>query len=281
MDLIQKITEPRILNFESAESTASEIRASSVPANSTIEPESITTADDEVDGTQIATENVRKRRRFADPDAWKTKIRQAKRKAGEAYLDRKGKTHPEHRVEFTDCKCRYRCRDNFSEEQKSLFTEYYNLRDTSRQKEFLCSLVVETAVNRKRKRKEDSSVDKLVSRAYHLPDTEGNHIRVCQIFFLKTFAISKSVVNYALKYKSPHGAYRGRDKRKGRPAPNATPDRQVKAVCTFLAEIPKIPSHYCRKRSSRLYLAPDLNITKLYELYCAKVGDSAVKQHVF
>ncbi|KAF0721887.1 Uncharacterized protein FWK35_00025934, partial [Aphis craccivora] len=89
------------------------------------------------------------------------------------------------------------------------------------------------------------------------------------------------VINDALFNRSSNGFYNGRYKRKGKPAHNATPAYKVNKVRNFLNEIPKVPSHYCRKRSSRLYLTPDLSIANLYEIYSKKENSEAVNMNVF
>jgi len=96
-----------------------------------------------------------------------------------------------------------------------------------------------------------------------------------------TFSISKTVINDALFNRSSNGFYNGRDKRKGKPAHNATPANKVNKVRNFLNEIPKVPSHYCRKRSSRLYLPPDLSIANVYGMYSKKENSEAVNMNVF
>lgn len=91
---------------------------------------------------------------------------------------------------------------------------------------------------------------------------------------------SSTIIN-TVKFKIPSGKYKGRDKRKGKPAHNATPNTVVKAINRFLSDIPKAPSHYCRSRSYRLYLAPDLSIAKLFDMYCEKNPNKLAKKHVF
>lgn len=205
-----------------------------------------------------------------------------KRLAGESYIDRKGREILEKVVNLVDCQCRFKCRDAITvEQQKSLFQEYWSFGSTVRQKDFLCSLIEETAIARKRKRSEESGIDKTVSRSYKLPNGNSETIRVCQKFFCNTFAISKRIPTDALLHKSLNGTYRGQDKRKGRPATNVTPHEKVREIQAFLAAFPKVPSHYCRQRSSRLYLSPDLSIEKLYTLYKDKCGTEAVNLNVF
>ncbi|CAH1110537.1 unnamed protein product [Psylliodes chrysocephalus] len=223
----------------------------------------------------------RKRSRFANPSTWERNIRKQKRLAGESYIDRKGREISEKVVNLVDCQCRFKCRDAITvAQQKSLFQEYWSFGSTVRQKDFLCSLIEETAIARKRKRSEDSGIDKTVSRSYKLSNGNSETIRVCQKFFC-TFAISKRIPTDALLHKSINGTYRGQDKRKGRPATNVTPHKKVREIQAILAAFPKVPSHYCRQRSSRLYLSPDLLIEKLYTLYKDKCGPEAVNLNVF
>ncbi|XP_030747603.1 uncharacterized protein LOC115876055 isoform X2 [Sitophilus oryzae] len=223
----------------------------------------------------------RKRRGFAEPNLWKKNDRKLKQAAGQSYVDRKGIVRPRKQLKIIHCWCRFSCKNITITQQEALLEEYWSYADIARQKDHICSLVKEMPVVRKRKRKEDSEVDKKVSRAYFLPDGKGEVVRVCLPFFCTTFAISKKIVNDALFFKSVNGSYLGKDKRKGKPAHNATSKAKVQAVRRFLADFPKVPSHYCRQRSSRLYLAPDLTISKLYQLYTEREGPASVKEPVF
>ncbi len=61
-----------------------------------------------------------------------------------------------------------------------------------------------------------------------------------------------------------------------------TPARKITRLNSFINAIPKLPSHYSRKRSTCLYLEPGLNIPKLYSLYLEKVGpEDAVQIPIF
>ncbi len=227
----------------------------------------------------------RKRRRFADPSQWQRNVRKKNRATGQSYTDAGGTVRPQKVVvNKKDCSlCKFKCPEKISAAQRQvLMDQYYKFGNIARQKDFICGLVAETFVARKIKRDAASGVDKNVSRKYYLPDSDGEHNRVCLPFFCGTFGISKRIIDDTLAHSNETGVYIGRDKRKGRPASNATPDSQVKKIKKFLAEFPKVPSHYCRKRSSRLYLAPDLSITKLYELYCMQVKEKGpVSEAVF
>ncbi len=225
---------------------------------------------------------MKKRRRFADPNSWKRNVAKRSRVAGESYISQKGVQRPKKVMKTTNCECRFKCREKIStEQQQSIFKEYYSLGDSIRQKHFICSLIEEAPVVRRRKRMHDSGIEKKTSRFYFLPCGDEK-IRVCAKFFCNTFAFSKKTIEITLQHKSPNsGSYIGVDGRKGKPAHNATPKEIVNSIKSFLNRLPKVPSHYCRQRSQRLYLPPDLTITKIFELYCEENPDKLVREHVF
>ncbi len=225
----------------------------------------------------------RKRRRFAVEQEWKRNVQKKRRAFGESYTNYKKAVVPTKTVKETQCKeCRYHCSDKIPKvQQENLLKAYWSYGDASRQKDFICSLVTETTVAQKRKRDQGSERDKTFSRVYTLPNGSNENVRVCLPFFCATFSISKSIIKKALLYKSPQGTYKGHDRRKGRPAPNATPSGTIRAINRFLADFPKVPSHYCRARSNRLYLAPDLSIKKLHELYTNDTPSHPVTYRVF
>lgn len=248
----------------------------------------ITTSDPTLPGTSneiiSETPKTRKRKRFAVEEEWQRNVMKKKRALGQAYTNYKKIEKPAKTVvNKKDCtKCRYHCSEKIPKaQQDSLLAEYYTYGDVARQKDYICSLVSKTDVVRKRPRKMDSNVEKNWSKVYTLPNGENEKVRVCAEFFCATFAISKSVVEDAIKNKSPNGSYKGFDHRKGRPAPNATAPSTVKAVNRFLSKFPKVPSHYCRARSNRLYLSPDLSMQKLHELYSEKNENAPISYKVF
>lgn len=89
---------------------------------------------------------------------------------GQSYTDRKDRIVPARVLKSVDCKCRFQCRANITvEQQKSIFNVYWGMKNTEHQKAYLCSLITKENIHRKRKRCPDSTIDKTVSRKYHLP----------------------------------------------------------------------------------------------------------------
>lgn len=136
------------------------------------------------------------RRKVSGP-TWKSNIRKAQRRAGEAYINMKGEITPRKQPLEVDCSnCKFRCNNKFSvENQIMICNQYWRLADVSRQYLFLCSLVEERAV--KRHRREAISA-KSKSRFYYLPCDSGELKRVCRRFLCATFSITKSVIQLAL-----------------------------------------------------------------------------------
>lgn len=106
-------------------------------------------------------------------------------------MDRKGKVRPEKEVKSIDCKCRYSCKNVSAAQQKILLDEYWSKSDTARQKEYIGNLIQEMPIARKRKRNEDSGVEKKNSRVYCLPDGQGINVRVCSHFLAPYFQFLK------------------------------------------------------------------------------------------
>ena len=57
------------------------------------------------------------------------------------------------------------------------------------------------------------------------------------------------------------------DQRGRHPCVRKISENAINEIKLHITSFPKIESHYCRKTSKKQYLARDLNITKMYELY--------------
>ncbi|KAJ8967725.1 hypothetical protein NQ314_002671 [Rhamnusium bicolor] len=94
-----------------------------------------------------------------------------------------------------------------------------------------------------------------------------------------------TVIDLALKQRGPGGAYIGSDGRKGKPALNATSEASTNHVKKHIDMFPRMESHYCRRDTRKLYLASDLNITVMYnlyrEMYCSDENFKPVSINVY
>jgi hypothetical protein len=66
------------------------------------------------------------------------------------------------------------------------------------------------------------------------------------------------------------GIHLAEDARKDRKPHNLTPEEDVEFVMNHINSFPRVPSHYCRKDSTREYLGSELNLAIMYRLYVAK-----------
>ncbi|KAJ8934545.1 hypothetical protein NQ314_013286 [Rhamnusium bicolor] len=88
----------------------------------------------------------------------------------------------------------------------------------------------------------------------------------CKLYRI-TLCISHGPVDHALKGINENGVFDLPDKRGKKTPINKTPDIMLQKVKAHIESFPTMESHYCRKSSKRLYLDPNLSISKMYQLY--------------
>lgn len=84
--------------------------------------------------------------------------------------------------------------------------------------------------------------------------------------FLNTLGINKGVVDVAMRKRTSENTT-DCDKR-GKHIKKVTASLVLENVKSHIQSFPTVPSHYCRSTTKRHYLAPYLNITLMYKLYC-------------
>lgn len=117
-----------------------------------------------------------------------------------------------------------------------------------------------------KKRQKDSEKRKAaVSTTYFVPNTNGKLMKVCQKAFLNILKVSKDRVrriglHHFLNGEAPKER-RGGDRRSYKFA-----DKKLN-VKKFIERLRCVESHYCRGKSTRVYLHSDCSIHKLWKLY--------------
>ena len=204
------------------------------------------------------------RKRQSKPDAWKRNVKKQKRQSGCEYVNEKGKTVPARTLKHVNCaKCKFRCSEHFSEEQRTLiFRTYWNLSSYEKQRNFICQNVQENPTVRV------TTNRRCKSNAFYLP-LKSQRVRVCKKFFLSTIDIGKKSVTYAMK-KKQQGVFVGDDKRGKNTPKNKTPDASLDFIRTHIESFPTVASHYTRQHSARKYLNSNLTINTMYQLYREK-----------
>ncbi|CAG9773351.1 unnamed protein product [Ceutorhynchus assimilis] len=200
----------------------------------------------------------------ANPDTWKHNVAKRRRSQGLDY-EKKKKKRPAKVSRTVNCqKCRFKCQESFSEEDKKTFcSEYWKL-DYIRQKDFILSNCTLKSPERRRA-KSNESIPRSNSKQYHFQKNKTK-IRICQSFFLKTL-ISNYVVLNAFKSRGPSGNFVGEDKRGKSSPPNKTKPEVIDDVKRHIECFPTMESHYSRRDTERLYLDRKLSISKMHELY--------------
>ena len=219
------------------------------------------------------------RKRTPKPETWKQSVRKTLRLEGKAYVSQNGKARPSKKLRSADCsKCRFSCQKISKERQEIIFNLFYSLGSYDRQKQFVCSNIVQRDTPTVLADKDSpllSTKRRTVSRAFFFT-IDGEKMRVCRRFFLATLAIGEGYVQHAMM-NSQQGAFTGYDGRGKHTAHNKTTDRQLEHVKEHIQSFPCVESHYTRQDTQRHYLDASLNITKMYQLYEQKCKDDGMK----
>ncbi|CAH1972710.1 unnamed protein product [Acanthoscelides obtectus] len=91
----------------------------------------------------------------------------------------------------------------------------------------------------------------------------GKNCQYVKFFFKYSKYIRKSYENVYGK-KKPSGVVE-KEGRGGRS--EAMKKRDIKTVLQHINRYPRVESHYCRQKSSKEYLSPQLSITKMFDMY--------------
>lgn len=101
-------------------------------------------------------------------------------------------------------------------------------------------------------------------------------MRFCQKAFLKTLLLSKNRVQGVLRRSIISGTS-AKERRGGDRKSHLYADKK-NSVIQFIKKFKCIQSHYCwGKSSKRVYMQSDLNIHKMWKLYCEENGDGGLK----
>jgi hypothetical protein len=180
----------------------------------------------------------RKQAKKANPYLWKKNIRKL---SGQEYLSTGGKTVAAKSVKEMDCsKCRFRCSMKVCRKNREdIFTSFYSLSSYERQKDFLCSQIIQKSPARICVK---SKYRKKCSREFYF-EIEGCKVRVCKSFFLKTLDVGERVVELAMRDKISV-MFKEKDKR-GRHSPySKTPKETIQFVRKHKESFPVVDPHY-------------------------------------
>lgn len=148
------------------------------------------------------------------------------------------------------------CHSISEELRKRLFDDYYSLGNITRQREFLIRHM--TKQDTKRRTVKGSESRRTCTVNYFLT-IDGIRFTVCKKMFLNILGISERTARTALCKTSDLGILE-KERRGGRQRSQKVLEEEENIrirVSEHIDRYPKMESHYCRVRSSRLYLHPD------------------------
>ncbi|CAG9764937.1 unnamed protein product [Ceutorhynchus assimilis] len=232
-------------------------------------------------GNQEENNKARKRRLVANSEEWKRNKNKKLRLEGKPYLGfskKKGEKMKQdtQRVErrlketckSTKCKKSTKrfCQQFTEETRQQIFSKFWNETDWGQRKVFVSSNVIKqnTARGREASRRQGTYL-------YYL-NSGDKRLQVCRQMFIKTLGLGyKTIQDWVSKGTFGMGSESSRNT-------NYNRDKyanQYKNLNTFFEQLPKLPAHYCRKDTSKLYLEQSFqtftDLYKAYTDYCTEV----------
>lgn len=163
------------------------------------------------------------------------------------------------------------------EERKAIFREFWEEMSWDQRRVYITGLVDSIL----RKRPSSGESRRKGTLVYHL-QVNGTRKQVCKKMFLNTLGIKDWTVRYWKEQSSDKGITPSTENRH----PEAKKYKRDKNfVREFLENLPKLPSHYCRQMSTKLYLEPGIqSVSQLYDLYkekCKEENKETVSRYTF
>lgn len=158
----------------------------------------------------------------------------------------------------------------FSESRRlALFESFWKDMDWAEKHACVVSLV--DRISPKREVKKGGGSRRSITYVFYLK-LDGEKHQVCRSMILNTLGIRRCEVQYWLKIKEV-----GRTGRKKGPY-NKTGSDKERALREYLEGLPKLPSHYCRQSSSKLYLEPVFTSkSQVYSEYSKNIKNCEMK----
>lgn len=236
----------------------------------------------------------RKRHNIAKKDEWKKLKAQRKRMRGEEYL---GYSKPQNEKMRQDqirpakqmgeacssdfCrKSKFRGCNHFEEEiRQSIHTYFWKNLNWGERKMYVRGHVNRTRTTQKTKGEELSRREGTLSYFLPKPGNEGK-IQVCKQMFLNTLSLKPTTVQMWVKDASFNVDAENQE--------NSQVNRQnakMLALNNYFKSIPKMPSHYARKDTRKLYLEPVYrtisDVFNAYKQHCNNINIPAVSRYTF
>lgn len=187
------------------------------------------------------------------------------------YQSVKGNTVAAKQFRFFECKCNFKCVQNFPpEKREEIYKYFYGLKEWELQTMYIQSKIKVSDVKRKRTDKDISRRN--FSHHYFFTDSQGIDREVCKNVFKQchTLRISDQRIAHSLSKTFPADL-------RGKHEPhNKTRTSTIEHIRDFIKKFPAYQSHYSRKKNPhRLYLSPSLNLKIMYRLYLQSCNEQS------
>lgn len=178
----------------------------------------------------------------------------------------------------------YDCRSLKLNQITDFHRKFYCNKTKVLQDAFILKNIQVQAVKRRRRKPDEvgnqpGRAPKTTSCQFSIPVGDHDSLRVCQKTFIDILRITRGrvrtiIANFKEDGNTPREK-RGGDRKKIKYA------RRIESIVEFIKKLKCIESHYCRGKSERKYLSSDLNIVKLYKMYCSGASALPVKKGFF
>nr|CAH7738743.1 unnamed protein product [Callosobruchus chinensis]CAH7745920.1 unnamed protein product [Callosobruchus chinensis] len=225
-----------------------------------------------------ANKNKRAKKGQSDSSKWRRNRAKALRKTGKEYegkkkvangygyeiVGRNGRKMGEicDSKKCMQSKAKRQCGKITEEQRQELFNKFWLEMDWNQRKTFVATLVNKGPVVQKTTKKKSR---RQLSLSYHLKIND-NILPVCKKMFTSTLSLGEwSVLNWV---KNSHGSGIVSQTSSFPNKAKIVNTQKRSIIKTFLEKLPKLPSHYCRASTSKMYLENVFNsYSEVYELY--------------
>ena len=174
-----------------------------------------------------------------------------------------------------------RCQERKEEDRADIFKEFWSTMDWGQRKRYASSLVDHVPPKYSKRTAKTKRTGTFI---YHLR-VRGDKLQVCKTMFMNTLGIGEWCVrDWVLKSVRVHGMHTSPSSRKQHRNTGADKREKVMTAREFLESLAKLPSHYCRKGSQKLYLETVItsrtHLCKVFQEYCDSKGKLRMSRQV-
>lgn len=182
------------------------------------------------------------------------------------------------------------------EEREAIHAYFWNLKTWAEKKTFVKSAAVRRGIRRRRRSNSQVSTKKGSGHDifFNKNDEKCSKVKVCRLFFLNTLSLGEdsfrrwtkeSDIVIDAEDSTASTCNDNAEKRITAAGPLLKYTERTKIVKTWLDLIPKVPSHYCRASSNKLYVEPNFRSEKhMHEVFvewCREHNNKAVSRPTF